>query len=96
MPAEVTNIVRRSLMNGLITSDVASLALADLSAIRVELFAFDPFASRVWELRDNVTSYDAWYVALAEAMLAPLATLDDRLSRAVGPRCEFVVRPSAR
>jgi predicted nucleic acid-binding protein len=93
MPAEVTNIVRRSLMKGLITSDVASLALADLDAIQVQLFEFSPFAARVWELRNNVTSYDAWYIALAEAVSAPVATLDVRLSRAVGPHCEFVTRP---
>jgi predicted nucleic acid-binding protein len=92
MPAEVTNIVRRTLMKGLITSDVASLALADLDAIQVQLFEFSTFASRVWELRDNVTSYDAWYVALAEALSAPVVTLDDRLSRAVGPHCEFITR----
>jgi predicted nucleic acid-binding protein len=46
----------------------------------MELFSFDPFADRIWELRHTVTSYDAWYVALAEALRLPLATLDARLS----------------
>ncbi len=90
MPAEVTNILRRTSISGLITSDVASLAIADLAGLRIEFFAFDPFAQRIWELRENVTAYDAWYVALAETLAAPLATLDDRLSRAAGPRCKFL------
>jgi predicted nucleic acid-binding protein len=45
----------------------------------------------VWELRNSVRSYDAYYVALAEALDAPLVTCDDRLARAIGPMCEIVV-----
>jgi predicted nucleic acid-binding protein len=56
----------------------------------MELFSFDPFADRIWELRHTVTSYDAWYVALAEALGLPLATLDGRLSRAKGVACRFL------
>ena len=96
MPVEVTNILRRSALKGLVSNDVAALALADLGEIRVEFFEFAPFASRVWELRDSLTSYDAWYVALAEAVSAPVATLDDRLSRAAGPRCGFLTPQTAR
>ena len=48
-------------------------------------------ADRVWELRGNLTSYDAWYVAVAEAYECPLATLDLKLSRATGPACRFRV-----
>jgi hypothetical protein len=51
-----------------------------------ELFAYEPFAPRVWELRQNVTAYDGWYVALAELLGATLATLDVRLTKAAGPR----------
>jgi len=47
----------------------------------------------VWDLRTNVTAYDAWYVALAETLGAKLATLDTRLSRATGPRCGFTSPP---
>lgn len=47
--------------------------------------------SRVWELRHSVTSYDAWYVALAEALGLPLATLDTRLSRVQGVACRFLI-----
>jgi len=72
---------------------VASLAHADLVALPVELFPYEPFASRVWELRNAVTAYDAWYVALAESLAVPLATLDERLARAPGPRCTFLGPP---
>jgi predicted nucleic acid-binding protein len=93
MPAEVANILRRAVASNELTADAASLAHADLLALRIELFPYDPFAARVWELRDNVTCYDAWYVALAETLDAPLATLDARLSRATGPRCRFYLPP---
>ena len=94
MPVEVANILRRSALAGDISADVASLAHEDLVSLRVEHFPYTPFASRVWELRSNVTTYDAWYVALAESLGARLATLDARLSRATGTRCEFALPPA--
>jgi predicted nucleic acid-binding protein len=89
LTAEAANILRRSAAAGLISAEQASLAHADLLDLRVELFPYAPFASRVWELRQNVTCYDAWYVAVAETLGAPLATLDARLASAPGPRCRF-------
>ncbi|MEO6079823.1 MAG: type II toxin-antitoxin system VapC family toxin [Steroidobacteraceae bacterium] len=56
----------------------------------LELLPFDPFAGRVWELRHNITSYDAWYIAIAEIYDLPLATLDEKLRKATGPRCRFL------
>ena len=53
----------------------------------IDLHAFAPFAERIWELRGNLTSYAAWYVAIAEASGFPLATLDGKLSRVRGLRC---------
>jgi len=94
MPVEVANILRRTIASGEVTADAAAMAHADLLALRIQLFPYAPFASRVWELRDNVTCYDAWYVALAEDLDAPLATLDVRLSRATGPRCRFQLPPA--
>ncbi len=89
MPAEVANLLRRAVLAGKISDDTAALAHADLLALPVELFPYEPFAQRVWDLRTTVTAYDAWYVAVAEALEARLATLDARLSRARGPRCRF-------
>jgi len=94
MPAEVANILRRLAANGEITHDIASMAYADLLDLRVELYPYAPFAPRVWELRGNVASYDAWYVALAEFLGSSLATLDRRLVRAAGPRCGFETPPA--
>lgn len=87
--AEVANILRRAVLSGDLSADSAALAHGDLLALHVELFPYAPFAARVWELRGNLTSYDAWYVAVAEALEARLATLDLRLSRSRGPRCRF-------
>lgn len=89
MPAEVANILRRAALVGEISADTAALAHADLLTLRVGLFAYEPVAARVWELRENVTAYDAWYVALAELLGAQLATLDSRLANSSGPRCGF-------
>lgn len=61
----------------------ANSAHRDLLHLDVELFAYEPFASRIWELRHNISSYDAWSVAIAEA-------LDGRLCRASGPTCAFL------
>ena len=96
MPAEVANVLRRAVASGDLSADAASMAHADLLALPVELLPYAPFAARVWELRDKVTCCDAWYVALAEALDAPLATLDVRLSRATGPRCSFRIPPRSR
>ena len=65
-----------------------------LLQLDLELFPYAPYARRVWDLRGNLTSYDAWYVALAEALDCPLLTLDQRLSRAVGPVCDVIVPPT--
>ena len=93
MPVEVANVLRRAALAGEIAVEVASLAHADLLLLRVERFPYEPFAERVWELRANVTAYDVWYLALAETLEAPVATLDGRLVAATGPRCEFRVPP---
>jgi predicted nucleic acid-binding protein len=88
--AEATNILRRLERAKLITTPEANGAQEDLMQLDIDLFSFEPFADRIWELRDNVTSYDAWYVALAEALKVPLATLDEGLSKSNGVACEFL------
>jgi len=87
---EVTNILRRLERARQISTAEANAAHEDFMELDIELFSFEPFSDRVWELRHGVTSYDAWYVAVAEALALPLATLDEHLCRAKGPKCEFL------
>jgi predicted nucleic acid-binding protein len=89
--AEATNILRRLELGRELSRVEATAAQRDLLLLEIELFPFAPFAERVWELRRNLTSYDAWYVAMAEELGAPLATLDRRLARSSGPRCRFLL-----
>ena len=91
---EAANIFRRAQHAGQLSADTASLAHQDLLSLRLDLFPYEPFARRVWDLRQNLTAYDAWYVALAEFLDAPLVTLDARLARASGPRCAFELPPA--
>jgi predicted nucleic acid-binding protein len=93
MPVEVANVLRRAVLAGRLSADNAALAHDDLLALRVDLFPYEPFAARVWQLRHGVTTYDAWYVALAEALVVPVATLDERVTKAAGPRCTFTLPP---
>jgi predicted nucleic acid-binding protein len=96
MPVEVANVLRRAALAGDLSDDVATLAHGDLIEIRVALFPYEPLAERVWELRRSVTAYDAWYVALAERLDAPLVTLDGRLATAPGPTCSSRTPPATR
>jgi predicted nucleic acid-binding protein len=91
MPVEVANVVRRNAAAGSVSRDAAHEAIADLGELRARLVPFGPCAARVWALRDNLSCYDAWYVAVAEAVDAPLATLDMRMAGAAGVRCEFLL-----
>jgi len=93
LPVDVANILRRAALRGDISGDTAALAHADLQDLRIELFPYALVAERAWELRENLTVYDAWYVALAELLGAELATLDERLARAPGPTCRFALFP---
>ena len=73
----------------------ADLALSDLAVAPVRRAPHLPLLSRCWELRENITIYDAAYVALAEALRVVLLTADTRLSKAPGPKCPIeVIRPS--
>jgi predicted nucleic acid-binding protein len=93
MPIEAANVLRRAWHRGDVSPDVASLAHADLSSLRVELFQYETVAMRAWAHRANLTIYDACYVALAEILDAELVTLDRRLARAPGVECRFALPP---
>jgi predicted nucleic acid-binding protein len=89
LPVEVASILRRLALHGEISEDAAALAHADLLDLRVALFPYLLHGWRAWELRHNITTYDAWYVALAVSLDVELATLDARLAQAPGPQCRF-------
>lgn len=90
---ETSNLLRRLELSGSVSRLEATAAHRDLLRLKLDVYPFAPFADRVWELRSSLTSYDAWYVALAEALDWPLLTLDRRISRANTPRCEVLVPP---
>ncbi len=87
---EATEILRRLERRDAISRLEANSAHSDLHRLDVELYPFAPFAHRIWQLRDNLTSHDAWYVALAEALGCSLLTLDRKLGRVPGLNCDIV------
>ncbi len=86
---EATNILRRLELAKELSTAESGLAQKDLMRLDIQLFPFYPFAEHVWSLRKNITSYDAWYVALAEALDCSLATLNIKLKNARGTKCSF-------
>lgn len=86
---EAANILRRLELSGQLTESQAAVAFEELGQWPVQLWSFASLAARVWELRRSVTAYDAAYVALAEQLKIPLATLDLKLTAANGPACRF-------
>ena len=90
---EATNILRRLELVGKLDRLEAGVAAKDLLMVQLDLVPFGPFAERVWQLRSNITSYDAWYIAVAERLNLPLATLDRALAKAPGIRCEMLLPP---
>lgn len=92
---EVVSVLRGQMIAGALDARRADLALNDLSAMPVKRAPHLPLLRRCWELRENLTTYDASYVALAEALDVLLLTGDRRLARASGPRCQIeLLRPT--
>ena len=87
---EASNVLRRLELSGQLSTRESTAAHESLVRLDIELLPFAPFSDRVWALRGNLTSYDAWYAAVAEYFDCPLATLDMKLSKASGLRCEVV------
>jgi predicted nucleic acid-binding protein len=88
---EAASVLRRLTMQAVLVPLEARQALEDILDLPIELAPMAPFASRIWALRDNIGAYDAAYVALAEILSAPLATLDRRLAHAPGAACRFLL-----
>jgi predicted nucleic acid-binding protein len=88
---EVVSVLRRRWLAKTMTARRFAAAVADLTSIPADRYPVLPFMPRAYELRSNVSPYDATYVALAEQLRCDLVTADARLARATGPRCSFVV-----
>ncbi|HEY6532977.1 MAG TPA: type II toxin-antitoxin system VapC family toxin [Acidimicrobiales bacterium] len=88
---EVASAWRRLVSTGAIDERRATLALEDLRSLRLERAPHGPLLHRCWELRQNLTIYDAAYVALAELMQLDLLTGDRRLAAAPGIGCSVEV-----
>ena len=86
LDVEVAQVVRRYAASGEINPERGRAALADLADFPLRRYPHGFLLPRVWELRNNLTAYDAVYVALAEALDAPLLTRDRRLASAAGHR----------
>ncbi len=93
MPYEVASALRRLCSSGALAEPVARRALSKANMLHGLTFEFEELAQRVWQLRENVSPYDAAYVALAELIDAPLLTLDRRLASAPDPQCRFLLPP---
>jgi len=87
LPLEVASALRRFVLAGQVGERVARTALGMVAELPLTLYPHVVLLSRIWELRANLTVYDAAYVALAEALEVPLITSDARLSQAPGIRC---------
>ena len=77
---EVAQVLRRYTASGEMDAQRGLQALEDLGDLPLVRYPHDLFLSRIWDLRDNLTAYDAAYVALAEALAAPLVTRDAALA----------------
>jgi predicted nucleic acid-binding protein len=88
---EVTSVLRGRLAGGHLDGRRAEFALADLLTLPLQRVPTVRLIARCWELRDNLTVYDAAYVALAEAFDAPLLTAGSRLANSTGPRCSIEI-----
>ncbi len=88
LDVEVVQVVRRYVARGVVETGRGGEMIDDLLAFPIQRYPHDVLLSRVYELRDNLTAYDAVYVALAEALDAPLVTRDARLARSPGHQAQ--------
>ena len=90
---EVANVLRRKVASGEVSSNAGWNALDAWRRAGMIRYPVVGLLSRMWELRDNLSAYDAAYVALAEELDRPLLTADARVARAPGVRCSVTVVP---
>jgi len=90
LPYEVASVLRKLCRLNVVTNRTAEHALQDLHLVRISPVPYMDISGRIWQLRENLSVYDAAYVAVAELFDVPLLTFDGRIRRAPGPNCEFV------
>jgi predicted nucleic acid-binding protein len=88
---ELAHALRRLTHAGISSPARSTQALAALGALRLRRWSHAPMLPRIWELRENLSAYDAAYVALAESLAAPLVTRDAKLAGAAGIRARVEV-----
>jgi predicted nucleic acid-binding protein len=86
---EVLQALRRFARSGYLSEDRAATARDHLDALPLVLYPHRPLMERIWELRANHTAYDASYIALAEALPAPIVTCDARMARSAGHHAQI-------
>lgn len=91
LDVEVAQVLRRHVAAGFVTAPRGREALEDLMALPLIRYPHDLLLPRIWELRENLTAYDAAYVALAEVLNATLVTGDRRLANAPGTRANIEI-----
>jgi predicted nucleic acid-binding protein len=89
--AELVHALRSQVLRGDVDAVAAERIIDVWQRLGLERVGVSGLLGRVWELRENLSAYDATYVALAEALESPLVTADGRLARAPGPRCTITV-----
>jgi len=92
LDVEVLHVIRRYNLTGEMTGDRAEEAIGNHFALPIERYSHELLAGRIWQLRRDVTAYDAAYIALAELLGAPLLTTDARLAKSAAARklAEFI------
>lgn len=91
--SEIANALRRNVRTNRITAPIAAAALNTWQELGIRRAPATALLPRIWQLRDNLTAYDATYIALAEALNCSLITADTRLSTATGPHCPITLIP---
>lgn len=86
LDVEVAQVIRRYWRSGDVTAARGEDALRDLADLPIQRYPHEPLLGRMWQLRNNVTAYDAAYISLAEGLDAGLLTLDKALARIPGVR----------